>query len=81
MVNLEKEKNVVKVYFYTDNFTFNGFFKDDLFEGYGEIHFKGKYSYSGIWKNGLRHEFGFYLTSDGATFNGEFNKGHIKDNG
>ncbi len=68
-------------YFYTDNFTYSGFFKDDLFEGYGEIHFKGKYSYCGIWKNGLRHGFGFYLTSDGATFCGEFNNGHINGNG
>ena len=46
-----------------------------------KIHFKGKYSYCGIWKNGLRHEFGFYLTSDETTFCGEFNNGHINGNG
>ena len=38
-----------------------------------KIHFKGKYSYCCIWKNRLRHEFGFYLTIDGTTFCGEFN--------
>ena len=29
--------------------------KDNLFEGYGEIYFKGKYSYCVKWKNGIRH--------------------------
>ena len=42
-----------------------------------KIHFKGKYLYNCIWKNRLRHGFGFCLTSDGTTFCGEFNNGHI----
>ena len=46
-----------------------------------KIHFKGKYSYCCIWKNRLRHEFGFYLTIDGTAFCGEFNNGHINGNG
>ncbi len=46
-----------------------------------KIHFKGKYSYCCIWKNSLRHEFGFYLTIDRTTFCGEFNNGHINGNG
>ena len=32
-MNLETEKKSVYGYFYTDNFTYNGFFKDDFFEG------------------------------------------------
>ncbi len=46
-----------------------------------KIHFKSKYSYCCIWENRLRHEFGFYLTSDGITFGIEFNNRHIIGNG
>ena len=45
-----------------------------------KIHFKGKYLYCCIWKNRLRHRFGFYLTSDGTTFCGEMNIGNINGN-
>ncbi len=41
MVNLETVKKSVYGYFYTDNFTYNGFLK--MISLKDKIHFKGKY--------------------------------------
>ena len=78
MVNLEKVKDVIMGIFILIILHIMAFLKMIYLKD--KIHFKGQYSYCCIWKNRLRHRFGFYLTSDGTTFCGEFNHGNINGN-
>lgn len=68
-------------HYYSETKNYSGFFKDGIYEGYGEINVEGVYTYSGTWKDGKKHGFGFFISKEGATYCGEFSEGNIDGTG
>jgi lysozyme len=63
------KKNGVGKYVYGD-YTYKGNFFSDFYSGYGELYCRARLIYSGYWRRGARHGYGYVIDSRGRRIDG-----------
>lgn len=60
---------------------YEGYWKNDLMEGYGIYHYANGDVYEGNWLNGLQHGYGIYTFTDGHVYEGDWKEHQMHGTG